>query len=125
MAEADETHEILFLHADTIFESQRVPTPRTVTGSTYDLAALVTEQDLRRSTCSSSGTASTTRPTSASSSPRSVHWAECDIRRDPLGRLVLRHDSFERTRGHRTEQPLGSATCLRALRAQGRWSSST
>ena len=28
-----------------------------------------------------------------------VHWAECDIRQDPLGRLVLRHDSFEETRG--------------------------
>ena len=48
MAEADETHEILFLHADTIFESQRVMTPRTVTGSTYDLAELVSEQELRR-----------------------------------------------------------------------------
>jgi hypothetical protein len=52
MAEADQTHEILFLHADTIFESQRVVTPRTVRGSTYDLAELVSElvseEELRR-----------------------------------------------------------------------------
>ena len=28
-----------------------------------------------------------------------VHWAEVDIRRDPSGRFVLRHDSFEEPRG--------------------------
>ncbi len=48
MATADQTHEILFLHADTIFESQRVVTPRTVRGSSYGLAELVSEEELRR-----------------------------------------------------------------------------
>jgi hypothetical protein len=40
MAEADATGEILFLHADTLYESQRVVTPRTVRGASYDLAEL-------------------------------------------------------------------------------------
>jgi hypothetical protein len=48
LAETDRTSEILFLHADTIFESQRVVTPRTFRGSTYDLAELIPEKELRR-----------------------------------------------------------------------------
>jgi hypothetical protein len=119
MAEADETHEILFLHADTIFESQRVMTPRTVTGSTYDLAELVSEQELRRRVqfvWHGVNDEANLRQFLASG----VHWAECDIRQDPLGRLVLRHDSFEETRWHRAEQPFRLEACLRALRAQGR-----
>ena len=119
LAEADETHEILFLHADTIFESQRVVTPRTVTGSTYDLAELVSEEELRRRVqfvWHGVNDEANLRQFLASG----VHWAECDIRQDPLGRLVLRHDSFEETRWHRAEQPFRLEACLRALRAQGR-----
>jgi hypothetical protein len=119
MAEADETHEILFLHADTIFESQRVVTPRTVTGSTYDLAELVSEEELRRRVqfvWHGVNDEANLRQFLASG----VHWAECDIRQDPLGRLVLRHDSFEETPWHRAEQPFRLEACLRALRAQGR-----
>ncbi|MHC4103066.1 MAG: HAD family hydrolase, partial [Planctomycetota bacterium] len=46
MSEADPDHDILFLHADTLFESKREPTPRTVSGSTYDITSLVSEQGL-------------------------------------------------------------------------------
>jgi hypothetical protein len=49
-----------------------------------------------------------------------VHWAECDIRRDPVDRLVLRHDSFEETPWHRAEHPFQLEGCLRALREQDR-----
>jgi hypothetical protein len=119
MAEADETREILFLHADTIFESQRVVTPRTVSGSTYDLAELVSEEELRRRVqfvWHGVNDEANLRQFLASG----VQWAECDIRRDPLGRLVLRHDSFEETPWHRAEHPLMLESCLRALREQGR-----
>ena len=44
MANADTAAEILFLHADTIYESQRVATPRTVRGATYDSAELGSER---------------------------------------------------------------------------------
>jgi hypothetical protein len=109
----------LFLHADTIFESQRVVTPRTVTGSTYDLAELVSEEELRRRVqfaWHGVNDEANLRQFIASG----VHWAECDIRQDPLGRLVLRHDSFEEIPWHRAEQPFRLEACLRALRAQGR-----
>src|SRR6266511_4075806 len=49
-----------------------------------------------------------------------VHWAECDVRRDPLDRLVLRHDSFEETPWHRAEHPFRLEACLAALRKQQR-----
>jgi hypothetical protein len=119
LAEADGTNEILFLHADTIFESQRVVTPRTVRGSTYDLAELVPEKELRRRVqfvWHGVNDEANLRQFLASG----VQWAECDIRRDPLGRLVLRHDSFEETPWHRTEHPFGLEACLEALRERER-----
>lgn len=119
MAAADKTNEVLFLHAETIFESQRVVTPRTVRGSSYDLAGLVTEEALRRRVqfvWHGVNDEANLRQFLASD----VHWAECDIRRDPLGRLVLRHDGFEQTPWHRAEHSFRLEDCLRALRAQGR-----
>jgi hypothetical protein len=119
LAEADGTNEILFLHADTIFESQRVVTPRTVRGSTYDLVELVPEKELRRRVqfvWHGVNDEANLRQFLASG----VQWAECDIRRDPLGRLVLRHDSFEETPWHRTEQPFGLEACLATLRERER-----
>jgi beta-phosphoglucomutase-like phosphatase (HAD superfamily) len=119
MAAADETHEILFLHADTIFETQRVVTPRTVQGTTYDLAGLVSEEELRRRVqfvWHGVNDEANLRQFLASG----VGWAECDIRRDPLDRLVLRHDSFEATPWHRAEHPFRLEACLQALREQGR-----
>lgn len=119
MANADQTQEILFLHAETIFESQRVVTPRTVRGATYDLAELVSEEELRRRVqfvWHGVNDEANLRQFLASN----VHWAECDIRRDPLDRLVLRHDAFEETPWHRAEHPFRLETCLRALREQRR-----
>ncbi len=119
IATADQTHEILFLHADTIFESQRVVTPRTVRGTTYGLAELVSEQELRRRVqfvWHGVNDEANLRQFLASG----VHWAECDVRRDPLDRLVLRHDSFEETPWHRAEHPFRLEACLAALRKQQR-----
>jgi hypothetical protein len=119
IATADQTHEILFLHADTIFESQRVVTPRTVRGTTYGLAELVSEQELRQRVqfvWHGVNDEANLRQFLASG----VHWAECDVRRDPLDRLVLRHDSFEETPWHRAEHPFRLEVCLAALRKQQR-----
>ena len=104
MIEADEEEEILFLHADTIFLSQAAGTPRTVSGRRYALANLISERDVReRVTLVWHGIndAGNLRQFLASS----VHWGECDVRRDPRGRLVSRHDSFERSPWRSDEPP--------------------
>jgi len=119
MADADESGEILFLHADTIFESQRETMPRTVTGSKYGLAALVSERDLQdRIDLIWHGVndEANLRQFLASG----IHWAECDVRVDPLGQLVLRHDSFEETPWTRAEHPFLIQQCLRALKKNQR-----
>ncbi|MFN2489327.1 MAG: hypothetical protein ABR529_06270 [Actinomycetota bacterium] len=119
MAESDATGEILFLHADTIFESQREPTPRTVTGKTYGLAGLVSERDLSERVqfiWHGINDAANQRQFLSSG----IHWAECDVRVDPLGRLVLRHDSFQETPWTRAEHPFLLEECLGALRKHDR-----
>jgi hypothetical protein len=102
LAEADASKEILFLQAQTLSESRRVPTPRTVRGHSYDLTALVAEGDLPHHVqlvWHGVNDEANVRQFLGSR----VHWAECDARRDPLGRIVLRHDSFERTPWSRSE----------------------
>jgi hypothetical protein len=96
MAEADTAGEILFLHAHTLYESRRVPTPRTVQGESYDITALVSERHLPHHVqlvWHGVNDAGNLRQFLASP----IGWGECDVRVDPLGRLVLRHDSFEET----------------------------
>jgi hypothetical protein len=128
MAEADAAGEILFLHACTPYESARTPTPRTVSGEAYDITALVSERgapqhvqmvwhgvndewNLRQFLTSR------------------VTWGECDLRVDPLGRLVLRHDSFEDTPWCAEERLLRprAGGCVRRARpgTQARWNSSS
>src|SRR5439155_8761185 len=119
LAEADDSGEILFLHAQTLWESRRLPTPRTVRGRLYDLTALVTEDDLPHHVqlvWHGVNDEANLRQFLGSQ----VHWAECDVRRDPLGRLVLRHDSFERTPWSRTEKGLELGDLLARLHEQSR-----
>ena len=56
MAEADETGEILFLHADTIFASRREPRAQDGVGLRVRVAGLVQEAELGRRASRSSGT---------------------------------------------------------------------
>ena len=110
MAAADDQHEILFLHAQTLYESKRVRTPRTVRGTSYNIAALVSERDLPQHVqLVWHGVNDVDNLRHFLASP--VHWAELDVREDPLGRIVLRHDSFERTPWSSNERllPLGDA----------------
>ena len=48
-----------------------------------------------------------------------VRWAEIDVRRDPVGRLVLRHDGYEETPWRRDE-PACSADGHPQARGAGR-----
>jgi hypothetical protein len=119
LAEADESKEILFLHAQTLSESRRVPTPRTVRGRSYDLTALVAESDLPQHVqlvWHGVNDEANVRQFLGSR----VQWAECDVRRDPLGRLVLRHDSFATTPWSRTEPVLFLDDLLARLHEHGR-----
>lgn len=96
MADADTAGEILFLHARTLYESKRTPTPRTVDGETYDITALMSEQELPQHVqLVWHGVNDGWNLRQFLASP--VMWGECDVRTDPLGRLVLRHDSFDDT----------------------------
>jgi hypothetical protein len=119
MAEADETGEVLFLHADTIFASRREPTPRIVSGSTYGLAGLVDEAEVgRRTTLVWHGVNDDDNLREFLGSE--IGWAEVDVRRDPTGRLVLRHDSFVESPWTRAEPVLLLRDCLEVLRWTGR-----
>lgn len=119
MAEADETGEILFLHADTIFASRREPMPRTVSGSRYGLTGLVDEAEVgRRVTLVWHGV--NDRHNLGQFMASEIRWAEVDVRRDPVGRLVLRHDSFLETPWRRDEELLSLRDCLQMLRSGGR-----
>ncbi len=119
MAEADEAGEILFLHADTIFASRREPTPRTVSGSRYGLTGLVDEAEVgRRVTLVWHGV--NDRHNLGQFMASEIRWAELDVRRDPVGRLVLRHDPFHETPWRRDEELLPLRDCLQVLRWGGR-----
>ena len=49
-----------------------------------------------------------------------VRWGECDVRRDPRGRLVLRHDPCELTPEADDEVPLRLDTAVEAFARHGR-----
>jgi len=101
LADVDPESEILLLHADTIFESARSGLPAgAARGATYDITELITEKALPREVqlvwhgLNDDGNI---RQYLASN----VEWAEFDVRTDPEGRLIVRHDSFAET----PEQP--------------------
>jgi hypothetical protein len=119
IAAADHQGSILCLHADTIFRSQRLHQDRMVAGRSYSLSDLVPnrgftnrvefvwhgvndEQNLERFLGSG------------------MRWAEVDVRRDPSGRLVLRHDGFDETPWRRDEPTLLAANAIRELAKEGR-----
>jgi hypothetical protein len=119
MTEADDSREILFLHADTIFESQRDEGMRAVAGAEYALTGLVRPDDLRQRVefvWHGANDEANVRQFLASD----VRWAECDVRLDPAGRVVLRHDSFTRTPWTRAERPYLLTDCLETMREHGR-----
>jgi hypothetical protein len=94
MIAVDEDNEILFLHAETIFNSVPNPTPRTVRGDIYDITNLLSESDLPdRVQLVWHGVNDQENLRQFLASP--VAWGEIDVRRDPAGRIILRHDGFD------------------------------
>ena len=94
MAAADDGGDILFLHARTLYESRRPPPPGTPAGDRYDLRALLGERDLPRQVeLVWHGVNDRANLRHFLASP--VRWGEGDVRRDPRGRLVMRHDPFD------------------------------
>jgi hypothetical protein len=117
MAAADPAGEILFLHADTIFTSQR--DGRVIAGREYHLRELVPERALpARVSFVWHGVNDELNLGRFLASE--VRWAEIDVRRDPLGRLVLRHDGFDRRPWRRDEPTVPAEDVVRRLVDAGR-----
>jgi hypothetical protein len=49
-----------------------------------------------------------------------ITWAEVDLRRDPVGRFVLRHDSFDERPWNRDERSLRARQAVTTIAASGR-----
>ena len=119
MVEADNAGDILFLQTRTTSRSPRLTGPRTAAGRHFDLRALVQENDLPDQVeLVWHGVNDEVNLREFLSSM--VRWGECDVRRDPRQRLILRHDSFERTPWTRAEPLLPLATALEAFAGHGR-----
>jgi hypothetical protein len=119
MAAADETGEVLFLHAQTLYESQRVAMPRTVEGDRYDLRSLIGERDLPQHVQFVwHGVNDPANLRQFLGSP--VRWGEVDIRCDPHHELVLRHDAFDGVAMAGAGNRLQLDDCLDAFRGGGK-----
>jgi hypothetical protein len=121
MAAADDSGDILFLHARTLYESRRSPPPDTPAGHRYDLRTLIGERDLpRHLELVWHGVNDRANLRHFLASP--VRWGECDVRHDPLGRLALRHDPFGATDGPigPEHEPLLAEELLAAATAAGK-----
>ena len=97
LADADVDSEVLLLHADTIFETACSRLPAGAAGGTkYEITELVSERALPQRVqlvWHGLNDDANIRQFLASN----VEWAEFDVRIDPAGRLIVRHDSFEET----------------------------
>jgi phosphoglycolate phosphatase-like HAD superfamily hydrolase len=119
MAASRRHDDILFLHADTMFESQRRVDHHVVKGTAYELGGLISEDRLREHVelvWHGVNDAENLRQFLVSG----ITWAEVDIRRDPVGRLVLRHDGFDERLWSRDERSLLARPNVEAIAAAGR-----
>ncbi len=111
--------DVLFLHADTMFDSQRRDGLHAVQGTTYDLGALISEDRLREHVelvWHGVNDAENLQQFLDSG----IAWAEVDLRSDPIGRLVLRHDGFDERPWNRDERATLARPSIEALAAAGR-----
>ena len=119
MAAADEAADTLFLQTWTTSRSPRLRGPRTVAGRHFDLRALVGKDDLPDQVqLVWHGVNDEINLREFLSS--TIRWGELDVRRDPRQRLVLRHDSFERTPWSSDEPVLTLAAAVEAFAEHAR-----
>lgn len=89
---------MLLLHANTIFESQRVSVPRgTARGSGYHLTDLVPGEEALPARVQLVWHGVNDKHNLLQFIASDVFWAEVDVRRDSAGDFICRHDSFEIT----------------------------
>jgi glycerophosphoryl diester phosphodiesterase len=118
LVEADHSGEILCFHARSGV-GPSVVSPGAVEGRHFDLTELIDEHDLPdQVTLVWHGVNDEDNLQQFLASR--VSWAECDVRRDRRGRLVLRHDSFQTTPWTRDEQLVPLATAVGAIANHGR-----
>ncbi|RMI00783.1 MAG: hypothetical protein D6681_11110 [Calditrichaeota bacterium] len=121
VAEIDPDHEILLLHADTLFETRPEGMPsRVVQGNTYDLTYLIPESALPRHI--QFVWHGVNDPENLDQFLASeITWGECDVRPDPIGSdLILRHDSFQETPLQLEEEWLSLEELLQKLHRAGK-----
>ncbi len=119
MSEADPDGEVLFLHADTIFESKRTKTPRTVRGRFYNITNLVSERNLPQHV-EFVWHGIQTKADLLQFLASNVRWGEVDVRRDPIDRLVIRRQAFDETPWSKSESRFLLEDCLREVNRRGR-----
>ena len=119
MARGHGAEDILFLHADTIFESQRRQDGAVVRGASYELGGLISE-DLLREHVELVWHGVNDEENMRQFLSSGIRWAEIDLRRDPAGRLVLRHDGFDQRPWSRDERSSSAGASVDALAAAGR-----
>ena len=119
MAQTDAAGEILFLHAETLFESGRREIPRTVVGSSYDITGLLREEDVPRHV-QLVWQGVDDRASLDAFLASTIRWGGCMLRRDHAGRLVVRRDSFAERPWRREEDSLLFDTCLARLAHAGK-----
>jgi hypothetical protein len=119
LAAADPTGQILFLHAQTLYQSRRTATPRTVQGDRYDLRSLIGEHDLPQHVqIVWHGVNDPANLRQFLASP--VRWGEIDVRRGMHGEVVLSHDPDNTPPRPVTEPRLLLDDCLEAFRRAGK-----
>lgn len=113
--EADEAG-ILLLHADTIFETRGSSMPGSVVeGSEFALAELVPGEEALPEQVQLVWHGVNDPANLAQFMASGVLWAEIDVRHDPSGELILRHDSFETTPALADEEWLNYEEALTEL----------
>ena len=89
---------MLLLHANTIFQSRGVSVPRgTVRGKDYGLVELVPGEEALPERVQLVWHGVNDEANLRQFIASEVFWAEVDIIRNPAGKVILRHDSFEMT----------------------------
>jgi len=113
--------DILLLHADTIFQSQRARVPReAIAGKEYQISELLSPDSLPthiQFVWHGVNDEGNLREFLGSE----IHWAEMDVRLDPItATAVVRHESFQKTPLGDEEELLPLDRCLRRLKARGK-----
>ena len=119
MAAAHGGDDILFLHADTIFESQRRQSGRCRRGNVVRARGLISE-DLLREHVELVWHGVNDEENLRQFLGSGIRWAEIDLRLDPVGRLVLRHDGFDERPWNREEHSLPAQRGIEEIAAAGR-----